>query len=171
MCTSHLAQWVTEIFCAFTKPLALQELMHILQKRANLKSKTTWKCSRGKEAAKKERRKSCLLPKGMFSSRFLLPAKGTDRIFKLLPLFHLSFHWPPHYQRGGRGALPLSLNTVIFWTIISQMSFLILQPDAHGDGVLHFFMLLEQWHLLLLSNYLFLLSCILQALNGITFTK
>lgn len=90
----------------------------------------------------------------MLFSPFLLPAKGMHRIFKQLSSFHLSFHWPPQNQRVGGAALPLSRNRVIFWTIISQMGFLILQPDAHGNGVLHFSMLLEQWHLLLLSNYL-----------------
>lgn len=168
MCTSHLAQWVTETFCAFTKPSALQELMHILWKKANLYSVITLKDFRGKKAAKKEEKLSPSQGECVLSSCFLLPAKAMHGIFKLLSSFHLSPHWP---SSEGGAALPLSLNTVIFWTIISQMGFLILQPDAHGNGVLHLSMLLEQWHLLLLSNYHFLLSSVLQPLNSITFTK
>lgn len=167
MCTSHLAQWVTEICCAFTKPSALQELMHTLWKRDNLYSEITLKDSGEGEAAKNEEKLSPSQGECVLSSRFLLPAKGMHGIFKLLSS-HLSPHLP---SSEGGAALPLSLNTVIFWTIISQIDFLILQPDAHGNGVLHLSMLLEQWHLLLLSNYHFLLSSILQPLNSITFTK
>lgn len=84
MCTSHLVQWVIEIFHAFTKPSALQELMHILWKRANLYSEITLKNSREKKAAKRWG-KAVPYPRRMYAC--FLPAKGMQGIFKLISPF------------------------------------------------------------------------------------
>lgn len=173
MCTPRLVQWIIEIFSAFTKPSALQELMHILRKRANLNSKITWKDSKGKKrAAKKERKKSCPPPRGNVCFLPVPPCLQRERTGSLScfpPFTYLStdllrtnkrveqlFHYP----------LTQGFSESLFPRWVSSFCCLM-----HMAMVLRSSMMLEQWLLLLLSNYLFLLSSILQALNSITFTE
>lgn len=158
--------------CAFTTSSALQELMHILWKRADLYSEITWKDSKGKEAAKKERRKSCPLSKGNVCFLLLsscLQRECTGSLSSFPPFTYLStdllrtnewaeqpFHYPltewfsePLFPRWVSSFCSLMHMAMVFYTF----------PCCWSSGIYFCFPIT------------FLLSNILQALNSITFTK
>lgn len=110
-------------------PPFLQAKIHIGWKISNLNSRLNKEIAGKRNQLLRTREQAVQHSMGMEPFFPFPPAcEGNAWVFEALPLFQLSFHWPPQdkipsNEEVEQSSLPLSINTPIFWAIISRTAF------------------------------------------------